>query len=141
MNWVTWKNVGVDRMACAWLILREIDGKAKFEFVERGAMLPDNSEPFDVPDVRFTHHAGHCSFHALLAYHKLVDPILHRIARIVDEADTVQAVQIEPASIGLDLICEGLRLTSEDDHEAIEKGRIIYDALYARLSQESGASQ
>jgi len=70
----------------------------------------------------------------------VTDPILHRIARIIDEADTVQAVNIEPAASGLDFICEGLRLISPDDQTAIERGRIVYDALYARLAQECSAS-
>lgn len=30
MKWVTWQNVGVDRMACAWLIGRFVDPAAKF---------------------------------------------------------------------------------------------------------------
>jgi hypothetical protein len=64
----------------------------------------------------------------------LTDPILLRIARIVDEADTIQAVSVEPASPGLDLICEGLRLISPNDQIAIERGKLVYDALYARLS-------
>lgn len=133
MNWVTWENVGIDRIGCAWLILREIDPQAKFVFVSRGSAMPEDAEPFDVPGVRFTHHNGHCSFHALLEHHKLTDPILYRIARIIDEADTVQQVHIEPAAVGLDFICEGLRLVSGNDQEAIQRGRLIYDALYARL--------
>jgi hypothetical protein len=52
----------------------------------------------------------------------------------VDEADTVQEVKVEPAAPGLDLICEGIRLTSPDDATALERGLLIYDALYARLS-------
>ena len=72
-----------------------------------------------------------------LHFHKLIDPILHRIARIIDEADTVQPVKLEPAATGLDLICEGLRLISKDDMEAIDRGRLVYDALYARLRQET----
>jgi hypothetical protein len=68
----------------------------------------------------------------------LTDPVLRRIARIIDEADTVQAVKVEPAAAGLDLVCEGLRLISADDREAIERGRVVYDALYARLSREPG---
>lgn len=136
MKWVTWEHVGVDRIGCAWLIRREIDSQAQFLFVPRGAPLPVDAEAFDVPAVRFSHHGGHCSFHALVEYHKLADPVLHRIARIIDEADTVQAVQVEPASVGLDLICEGLRLISPNDQEAIERGRLVYDALYARLAQE-----
>ena len=68
---------------------------------------------------------------------KLDDPILHRIARTIDETDTVQAVNVEPAAMGLDLICEGLRIISPNDQTAIERGRLIYDALYARLAQDS----
>lgn len=30
MQWVTWENVAVDRMACAWLIRRSIDPDAEF---------------------------------------------------------------------------------------------------------------
>jgi hypothetical protein len=140
MKWVTWENVGIDRMGCAWLILREIDPQADFVFIPRGAPLPADAEPFDVPDVRFSHRGGHCSFHALLKHHKLTDPVLHRMARIIDEADTIQAVNVEPIATGLDQICEGLRLISPDDHTAIERGRLVYDALYARLTQESAVS-
>lgn len=136
MKWVTWENVGIDRIGCAWLILREIDPQAQFLFVPRGTSLPADAEPFDVPGVRFSHHGGHCSFHALLVHYKLGDPVLQRIARIVDEADTVQAVKVEPAATGLDLICEGLRLVSDNDRTAIDRGRLVYDALYARLSLE-----
>jgi hypothetical protein len=137
MKWVTWENVGVDRMACAWLIRKQIDPKAKFLFVPKATHpLPVGAEPFDIPGVRLSHHQGHCSFHAMLREYKLDDPVLHRIARIVDEADTVQEVKIEPAAPGLDLLCEGLRLISKDDAEALERGAIVYDALFARLSAE-----
>ena len=136
MKWVTWEKVGVDRMACAWLIRKQIDPKAKFQFVPVGQTtdLPASAEPFDIPGVRLSHHQGHCSFHALLREYKLTDPILHRIARIVDEADTVQEVRVEPAAPGLDLICEGIRAISPDDYVALERGAMIYDALYAWLT-------
>lgn len=134
MNWATWENVGVDRMACAWLIRKRIDPAAKFQFISRGAGLPEGAEPFDIPGVRLSHHHGHCSFHALLREYEIVDHVLDRIARIVDEADTVQEVQLEPAAPGLDLICEGIRLTSSDDATALERGAMVYDALYAKLA-------
>jgi hypothetical protein len=134
VKWVTWKNIGIDRMGCAWLIRRFIDPKAKFIFIERDAAVPADSEPFDIPGVRLSHHGGHCSFHAMLREYKLTDPVLARIARIIDEADTVQEVNVEPAAPGLDLICSGLRSTSEDDATALEKGMLIYEALYSQLS-------
>ncbi len=136
MKWVTWENVGVDRMACAWLIRRSIDPQAEFVLIDRNAPLPEGAEPFDIPGVRLSHHEGHCSFFAMLREYELDDPVLARMARIIDEADTVQELSLEPASAGLDLICAGLRRISADDHSALERGAIVYDALYAQLSTE-----
>jgi hypothetical protein len=137
MKWVTWENVGVDRMACAWLILRFIDADAEFRFIPVGqAPLPDEYEPFDIPGVRLTHRGGHCTFHTMLHEYQLTDPVLRRIAVIIDEADTVQEVTLEPIAAGLDFICRGIRLTSPDDPTAIERGRLIYEALYAQITFE-----
>jgi hypothetical protein len=136
MKWVTWEHVGVDRIGCAWLIRHWVDPQAEFAFIPRDAAIPQDAAPFDVPGVRFSHHQGHCSFHAILRHHKLDDPVLERIARMIDEADTVQEVNVESAAPGLDLICEGIRLTSPTDQTALERGSMVYDALYARLSQE-----
>lgn len=138
MKWVTWEHIGVDRMASIWLIRRWLDREAEFIFIPmRQAPLPDHSEPFDIPGARFSHHGGHCTFYALLKESKINDPILTRIARMIDEADEIQEVTVEPAAFGLDLICRGLRQISKDDYEALERGSLIYDALYAQLS-ESG---
>ena len=136
MKWVTWEWIGVDRMACAWLIRKQIDPDAEFVFIPRGSEVPSDAVPFDIPGIELSHHGGHCSFHALLRKYQLEDPVLGRIARIVDEADTIQEVQVEPAAPGLDLICEGLRFVSPDDDTAVRIGSLIYDALYARLSAE-----
>ena len=137
MKWVTWENVGVDRIGCAWLIRRFIDPDAELLFIAAGRQpLPLDAEPFDIPGTRLSHHAGRSSFHTIVREYGLDDPVLRRIAQIVDEADVTQEVLVEPAAPGLDLICEGIRLTSPDDHVAVERGRLIYDALYARLEAD-----
>ncbi len=137
MKWVTWEQVGVDRMACAWLITKYIDPEAEFLFVPAGHKpLPAGAEPFDIPGVRFSHHRGHCTFYTMLREYDLRDPVLQRIARVVDEADTVQDVMLEPAAPGLDVICQGMRLVSPSDLIALEQGRLIYDALYAQIASE-----
>lgn len=139
MKWVTWEHVGVDRMACAWLIRKYLDAEAEFLSVPVGAKpLPDGAEPFDIPGARFSHHRGRCTFATLLRAYDLKDPVLERIARIVDEADVVQEVLLEPAAPGLDLLCRGLRLISPDDQVALEHGHLLYDALYAQLASEPG---
>ena len=138
MKWVTRENVGIDRMGSAWLIRRYIDPKAEFSFIAAGGRLDEkHGEPFDMPGVRFSHHQGHCTFHTLVLHHKLSDPILHRIARIIDEADTVQDVNVEPVAAGLDFICRGIRRTSADDQSALKRGAEIYEALYAELAAET----
>jgi hypothetical protein len=136
MKWVTWERVGVDRMASAWLIRRFVDPGAEFTFVPVGQQpLPEGAEPFDIPGVRLSHRRGHCTFHTLLREYRLTDPVLQRIARIVDEADVIQEVNLESAAPGLDLICRGIRQVSPDDQMALERGRLIYDALYAELAR------
>lgn len=135
MKWVTWENIGVDRMACIWLIQKYIDPEAEFFFVPAGGKaFPKGAEPFDIPGVRYSHQRGHCTFHTFLKEYKLTDPVLSRIASIVDEADIVQEIAVEPAAAGLDLICRGVRSISKNDVEAWKYGMLIYDALFAQLS-------
>lgn len=138
MNWVTWEHIAVDRMGCIWLIHRWIEPKARFLFIPPGTKpLPKGAEPFDIPGTRYSHHRGHCSFHALIKGYQLKDPILARIASIIDEADIVQEINVEPAAPGLDLICRGVRLNSPNDHVALENGKLVYEALYAQLLAEA----
>jgi hypothetical protein len=135
MKWVTWENIVVDRMACIWLIRRWIDPKAEFLFIPAGTKpLPEDAEPFDIPGVRYSHHRGHCTFHTMLREHDLNAPVLARIANIIDEADIVQEINVEPVAPGLDVLCRGLRRISVDDYEALERGILLYEALYAELS-------
>ena len=137
MRWVTWENVGIDRMGCAWLITRFIDHRAEFLFVAQAdTSLPEGAEPFDIPGLRLSHRRGHSTFHTMLEEYQLDDPVLRRIAEMVDEADTAQEVQVEPAAPGLDLICRGLRRISADDQVAVEHGCLIYEALYAQLAAD-----
>lgn len=138
MKWVTWENVAVDRMACAWLIRRFIDPQAEFTFVPAGDKpLPEGAEPFDIPGARYSHHRGHCTFYTLLREFDLKDPVLQHMAQIVDEADVVQEAAVEPVAPGLDMICRGLRRISPDDPTALERGALIYEALYAELKAEN----
>jgi hypothetical protein len=138
MRWVTWAGVGVDRMACAWLIRTRIDSDAQFLFIPKGSLdLPADAEPFDIPGARLSHHGGHCSYYTMLKTYGQHDPVLARIARIVDEADTVTDLELEPAAPGLDLLCRGLRRISADDTMALARATLLYDALYAALAEEA----
>ncbi len=135
MNWITWQNIGVDRMGCAWLIRRFIDPEAQFEFIPEGEThISSNSEAFDIPFVRLTHRQGHSSFHTFLEEYNLTDQTLWRIARIINEADEIHEINLEPIAIGLDTICRGIRRNCKTDHAALEQSHLIFEALYTELS-------
>lgn len=139
MRWVTREWVGVDRMACAWLIARFIDREAEFAFIsERALPVPEDGEAFDIPGVRLSHRRGRATFHTVLREYGLVEKGLHRLARLVDEADTVQEATLEPGAFGLDMVCRGIRKASRDDAEALQKSAPVFDGLYALLSEEEG---
>jgi hypothetical protein len=139
MKWATWENIGVDRMGSIWLIRRWIDPKAEFLFIPADTKsLPKDAEPFDIPGTRYSHHGNHCTFQALLKAYNVQDPILSQIASIIDEADLVQEINIEPISPGLDAVCRGMRRISADDYEALERGVLLYEALYTELSVREG---
>jgi len=139
MKWVTWENIGVDRMGSIWFIRRWIDPDAEFLFIPVDqTSLPKGAEPFDIPGVRYSHHRGHCTFYTLLKENDLKDPVLMHIASIIDEADLVQEINVEPIAPGLDAVCRGIRRISADDYEALERGVLVYEALYTELSAGDG---
>src|SRR3989442_16004986 len=101
MKWVTWEQVGLDRMACAWLITKYLDQEAEFLFVPAGQKpLPEGAEPFDIPGARLSHHRAHSTFYTMLRGYRLNDPILPGIGRVADEPDTVQEFSLGPGAAG-----------------------------------------
>ncbi len=138
MKWMTWENVGIDRMACAWLIRRFIDTEPEFLFIPRG-LKPEtqpDTQPFDIPGVLLSHHRGHCTFHTMMREYHLDDPVLLRIARIIDEADIVQDALLEPIALGLDAVCRGIRMVSQDDYAAFKTSYPLFEGLYAYLKSD-----
>ncbi len=73
----------------------------------------------------------------MLNEYQLDDPFLQQIANIIDEADVAQDVTLDPRAEGLDFVCRGLRLISKNDSVAMERGLLVYDAIYAQLKSES----
>jgi hypothetical protein len=88
------------------------------------------AEPYDIPDVKFSHVGEKCSFDAFIAEYKLAAPGLDRLADIVRGADTSR-LDLTPQSAGLFAISLGLSHVYQDDHEMLRHGMVMYDALYA----------
>lgn len=140
MKWVTRERVKVDRVACPWLIKKFIDPEAEFLFVP-GEMVLEiaeklNAIPFDVPDVKFGHHDGKCSFEALIEEYRLTSPALRMLAQIVHGADVSRDLYGQRESPGLYAVALGFSMLGLCDHEILEKEFIVYDALYAYCRAE-----
>jgi rhodanese-related sulfurtransferase len=133
-RWVTRERPKIDRIACPWLIRRFVDPQAEFLYVPTPAVRKVAHEkeavPYDVPDVEFSHDGELCSFDAFLKIFHLKDPALEALALIVRGADT-NHLDLAPQAPGLAAISLGLSRVYKDDHEMLEHGMIVYDALYA----------
>jgi len=137
VKWITRERVKVDRVACPWLIRKLIDPAAEFLFVPAGEVMAvaerEGAIPYDVKGVELGHHGKECSFDALVKKYKLDgDPAMALLAKIVNGADTDNALWNQPESAGLNAIAEGFRyLGFADDHQLNAAEWIVYDALYA----------
>ena len=138
MKWVTRERPKIDRVACPWLVARFIDAGAEFLFVKPADVARVAREtgaiPYDVDGVELSHEGPLCSFDAFLSKYKLEEPALAELARIVRGADT-DRLDMTPQCAGLLAISLGLSRLFTDDHEQLQHGFVMYDALYAWLRE------
>ncbi len=147
MKWITRERPKIDRLACPWLIKRFIDKEAEIIYVPFDEVLNKAKEldatPFDIPNVEFTHYGDHCTFDYFIKKYNLQDKAIHTMAPIVRGADTDRH-DLAFQSSGLWAISAGLAYNNPNDQQLLEKGMILYDALYSwakHLQQEKHTQQ
>jgi hypothetical protein len=140
MKWVTRERPKTDRIACPWLIQNFIDPEAEFLYVPADQVLEvaerEGANSYDAAGARYTHRDGLCSFEVLAEEHRLEDPALTLLARIVHGADISEDLDATPQSPGLLAIAEGFHLLELDDLRQLELSLPVYDALYAWCRHE-----
>lgn len=135
MEWVTRKGVRLDRSACAWLIMRRLDGSADIRYVDAEALpqeieagaLPFHNTVSEDPNAR-----ERTSFQQLLAEYRLedTDPALALMGQIVRGAETKETGAIEEGE-GLRAIAKGMNALAESDQQMVANMLPVFDALYA----------
>lgn len=134
-TWATRKNLWVDRMASAWLILRFIDQQAKFLWLDTPADCPAGTVGFDFDGAAFTHVGGRVSFEVLMASFALdQDPALARLGRVVHALDVGGAPVADAA--GIEAVLAGARLCCAGDDALLLEASRIFDSLYAAYGKE-----
>ena len=133
-RWVTRERPKIDRIACPWLVRRFVDPGAEFLYVPvaqvQAVAENETAVPYDIGGVEFGHVGERCSFDAFIEKFHLRDAALDKLATIVRGADTSR-LDLAPQSPGLLAISQGLSINFKNDHEMLEHGMVIYDALYA----------
>jgi rhodanese-related sulfurtransferase len=143
-QWVTREHPKIDRIACPWLVRRFINPLAEFIYVPADRVLEvaekTGATPYDIEGVEFTHEDERCSFDKILRVHDIGMPALDRLAAIVRGADTSRH-DLAPECEGLFAISRGLSANFPDDHEMLQHGMVIYDALYSWCRLQTGTGR
>lgn len=129
-RWATRARPWVDRLACAWLIRRFIDPRARWVWLADPASAPADVQGFDFDGARFTHVGALVTFEVLMVSFGLeADPRLQRLARAVHYLDA--GGMPVPEAAGLEAVLAGLREVHADDDALVQAAAQVFDALYA----------
>jgi hypothetical protein len=133
-TWVTRQGIHVDRIACAWLIRRFIDPKARFKFVSDKKYRPSEQDiRFDMTNGEFTHEGDKCSFEVIFERMKRPDPALAAIAQIIHNLDIQDGKFDRPEAAGIGHVIEGICMNQMDDMERLARGAALFDDTYERF--------
>jgi hypothetical protein len=135
--WVTRPRPGVDRMASAWLIRRFIDPSATFDFVTDARNAASGAVPFDMYGIGFGHEGDRCTFETLAAQFDVSDGAVTRLAAVVHDLDLKDQKFHAPEATTLGAAIEGLQLACPDDHQLLEQGIVLFEAMYRSFSQRT----
>lgn len=134
MKWITRERPKIDRLASPWLIKRFVDAEAVFIYAPFDQVLSraadEGAIPFDIASVEYTHYEDQCTFDYIIKKHNIEDPAVRIMAPIVRGADTDRH-DLAPQASGLWAISAGLAYNESDDLALLEKGMLLYDALYS----------
>ena len=123
-------------MASAWLIQRFIAPDARFSFLTLPATARRGQVPFDMPDVEFGHHGAHCTFETLMQRFAITDPAVMSVAHVVHDLDLKETRYAMPESAAVSRIVDGLRGAYANDHELLQRGIVVMDALYRSFAAD-----
>lgn len=137
-TWATRKRPWVDRLACAWLIQRFIDPKARFLWLDSPADCPAKALGFDFDGATFSHVGARVSFEVLMASFGLESPALARLGALVHYLD-VGGVQPAEAA-GVESVLSGLSTGIEDDDQLLAAACAVFDGLLTNFQQGGPAA-
>jgi hypothetical protein len=131
--WVTRPRPGVDRCACAWLIRRFVDLKARFAFAPEG-QVPQAAAPFDMFHGGFGHRGDDCSFETLQKDFRIRDRRVKVMSEIIHDADLADEKFGRKEGYGIDEVLKGWARQGIPDQELLDRGMQVMEGLYHSLA-------
>ena len=137
-RWATRARPWIDRLACAWLIRRHIDPRARFIWLAEPADCPPDALGFDFDGAAFSHVGAKVTFEVLLAAFGLEQPALKRLGALVHFLD-VGGVE-PPEANGVERVMAGLREAIADDDQLMQVASGVFEGLRVAFETEAVAS-
>ncbi len=131
--WATRSRPWADRLACAWLIRRHIDRKARIVWFARPSARPRDAVGFDYDGAEFSHVGARVTFEVMLARFGLEQPALLKLGAIIHALD-VGGIQ-PPEAEGVERVLAGLRDTLADDDKLLVAAGTVFDGLVAAFER------
>jgi hypothetical protein len=140
-RWVTRRNLHIDRLASAWLILQFIDKRPRFYFVGDNESI-EGTIPFDMFGAEFTHQGEDCTFETMLKRFGLKDiKGLRDLAEIVHDIDLKDNKFNRLEAPGLNAIIDGLSASIRGDRKLLQQSSVIFDGLFALFGKRVDEKQ
>jgi hypothetical protein len=131
-TWATRSRPWVDRLATAWLILRFLDGSARFLWLDQQKKCPKAALGFDFDGARFTHVGDKVTFEVVAQTFGLdEDTGLRRMGELVHFID-VGGIPVDEAA-GVETLVRGLQAQHTDDDALLGAALPLFDSLYAAM--------
>lgn len=132
-RWVGGQGATLDCLACAWLVRRFVDPKARFLFVEQSEVLSVadrfGATPLDFRLGDLAEQADRCAFDEMLDAFDLRTPALDLMSRLV-RGVAADRPALGAQVAGLSAIGIGLTRLFEDDLDRLDAAMTALDAFY-----------
>ena len=117
-------------MATAWLVLRFIDSRARFVWIDGPGKSPKGAVGFDFDGATFTHVDGKVTFEVVAETFGLSDDqALKALGDLVHYID-VGGIPIDEAA-GVEAVVRGLQAQHGNDDALLAASLPLFDSLYA----------
>lgn len=135
VTWVTRADVGIDRVASAWLLQRFVDAAAAFKFVDSNEYAPlEGEQRFDMFEAEYSHEGDCCTFEVLLDRFALDRAGLREIAEVVHDLDLKDDRYGRVETAGVSAQLAGIRALYRDDLDRVRAAGAMFDALAAHFA-------